>query len=129
MFSGLAQPREAPEANVIKLAWPLAGLSPSTSLRYAQGERGGGENMEKFPFVLSVAAAAAKSKHGLSLNLMPLPQRPAPPVKQEQTRCRSLVVRENAPFSQRFVFSRQAAPIYPQARGTRPTVRVYDIGG
>lgn len=39
MFSGLAQPREAPEANVIKLAWPLAGLSPSTSLRYAQGER------------------------------------------------------------------------------------------
>jgi hypothetical protein len=32
-------------------------LRPSTSLRYAQGERGGGESIEKFPFVLSPSAS------------------------------------------------------------------------
>ncbi|MBI3798261.1 MAG: hypothetical protein HY268_15020, partial [Deltaproteobacteria bacterium] len=41
------------EGNGIKLAWSLAGRGPSTSLCYAQGERGGGENTGKFPFVLS----------------------------------------------------------------------------
>jgi len=55
----LGTPKASPPpviGNGIKLVLSLAGRRPSTSLRYAQGERGGGENRGKFPFVLSVAA-------------------------------------------------------------------------
>jgi hypothetical protein len=42
---------------------------PSTPLRYAQDERGKGENVKQFLLMLSVAAVAVKSKHELSREL------------------------------------------------------------
>ena len=72
-FSTLLVKTSPIRANGIKLTRSLVGRGPSTSLRVACPEpveglraNGVGKLVDNCPFVLSVAAPAAKSKHGFA---------------------------------------------------------------
>ena len=67
----------------------LSGIShPSNSLRYAQGERDGGEIVENFPFMLSVAACGEVEAQFRILNFISSPSQ-----EREKNRSRQLHLR------------------------------------